>query len=291
MASRRKKLKLIEGQGTLSFGATAPPRSEEIVEEGKRDSDGDEGPRTIDNPQHHDRPEPSPSSHESQSASKTTSQPDRTFQDKWLDIYPWLRYKNNIMYCERCRKAKNDSTLAVGCVNFRTSTLSRHVNIWHKIVDITEAPPPKGTQTIPQARVNSLDKQSEAVSVAFKALFWLCKENLPLVKFRSLMRLLTSLGVPHIEQLHCRDTVDYTSDSSADDFLQVLSDLIDDNISKKMQQSPVLTVFVDESTDIVVHHKLAINVRIVDPTTLKPSTHFLTDVRLHEGTGMAFIVI
>ena len=52
-----------------------------------------------------------------------------------------------------------------------------------------------------------------------------CKENIPITKFRSLMNFLCELSVPNIEHLQCKDNVDYTSNSSADSFLSVLSDL------------------------------------------------------------------
>ena len=55
----------------------------------------------------------------------------------------------------------------------------------------------------------------------------------------------------------------------------------------QINASPVVTILTDESTDIVVHHKLCISCRIVDPVSLQPSTFFLTDVRLERGTGKA----
>ena len=119
-------------------------------------------------------------------------------------------------------------------------------------------------------------------------MYFLCKENLPLAKFKPLMDFLKLLKVPNIELLQISDTINYTSHSSADDFLKAISSVIDDNITNKMKASPVITVFCDESTDISVSHKLttSINVRLVNPiTSLKPQTHFLTDVRLHEATG------
>ena len=106
-----------------------------------------------------------------------------------------------------------------------------------------------------EGQKSALGKKEEAVVVAFKAMFWLCQEGLPLLKFRSHMKLLINLKVPNVNHLCCRDNVDYTSDSSADDFLKVLSDVIDENITEKVKQSPVITIFVDESTDIIVYFK------------------------------------
>ena len=93
------------------------------------------------------------------------------------------------------------------------------------------------------------------------------------------------MKVPGIENLKCPRNVDYSSTKSAYGFLDAMSEIIDENITAKMKQSPTITVLCDESTDIVVHHKLAINIRVVNPTTLMPTTHFLTDVYLDHGTG------
>lgn len=208
----------------------------------------------------------------------------RCWQERWLLIYPWLRYDSskNEMYCDLCRKNKKKNAMATGTDNFRTSTLTRHVQgSDHQLLSAA----PKEKERMKTCTKAALTKQEQALIVAFKSMFWLCQENLPISKFRSLMQFLTELGVPNIEHLQCKDTVDYTSNSSADSFLSVLSDLIDEEISQKVKQSPVVTVFVDESTDIVVHHKLAINVRVVDPLSLQPSTFFLTDVRLSAATG------
>ena len=60
---------------------------------------------------------------------------------------------------------------------------------------------------------------------------------------------------------------------------------IDANLGKKAADSPVITALTDESTDIVVNHRLAINICIVNPFDMQPSTHFLTDVRLLDGKG------
>lgn len=66
-----------------------------------------------------------------------------------------------------------------------------------------------------------------------------------------------------------------------------MSEDIDTEVTKKLQKSPVVTIMTDESTDIVVHHKLCITARIVDPVTLTPSTMFLIDLRITSATGAA----
>ena len=89
--------------------------------------------------------------------------------------------------------------------------------------------------------------------------------------------------MPHIEHVQCGEKTNYSSTTSAHGLLQVLSDIMDENITQKVNESPVITLFTDESTDIVANHKLAISVRVVDPLSINEaglSTFFLTDVRI-----------
>ena len=95
-------------------------------------------------------------------------------------------------------------------------------------------------------------------------------------QFKSFIDFLKFLECPYINYLQCGKDghIDYTSSTSTNEFLRVLSDVIDSSITQKVHEPPVVTVLTDESTDIVVPQKLAINVRVVDPVTLTPSTFF-----------------
>lgn len=95
------------------------------------------------------------------------------------------------------------------------------------------------------------------------------------------------VGTPNFDALQVNDRVDYSSYNTSVDSLGAISKVIDDNITEKMNKSPVITVLTDESTNLVVHHKLCISTRVIDPLTLQPSTFYLTDVRLNEATGKA----
>ena len=136
------------------------------------------------------------------------------------------------------------------------------------------------------AAEKALSKEEEAVQVAVKAVFWLCQESLPLHKYQSSLSFLRLLNVPHIEHLQCGEKTNYSSTMSAHGLLQVLSDIVDENITQKVNESPVITLFTDEGTDIVVNHKLAVSVRVVDPFTAHSHPNILsfTHTRTHTQT-------
>ena len=69
--------------------------------------------------------------------------------------------------------------------------------------------------------------------VALKAVYWLATENLPLSKYNSFMSFLKMLKVPDIEHHKCSKNIDYSSKTSGYSFLEVISNMIDENITKK----------------------------------------------------------
>lgn len=265
MPPKKKRLTEIPGQSKLSFKTLAVSVDPQPSTSGANE-DSAVGPGTS----------------KEDGTTDTDNRHKRNFQTSWLSVYPWLRHEGGLMFCHVCRDAKFKNALAVGTDNFRTSTLTRHLEL-SEHMRLVQAPAAQAEMKTAVAQVFS--KEAMAVSVAFKAVFWLCRENISLIKYQSLMELLADLKVPNIEHLSCTEHTDYRSARSANDFLEVLSDMIDEEISLKARQSPVISIMTDESTDIVVHHKLAVSIRTVDPTTLQPSTFFLTDVRLEEGTG------
>ena len=54
-----------------------------------------------------------------------------------------------------------------------------------------------------------------------------------------------------------------------------------------MSKSPVITVLANESTDITVTKRLTIYAQITNPKNMLPSTEFVTNVKITEGTGAA----
>ena len=274
----KKKIKPMEGQKSLfSFV--------------KKTSESDQPCRSSSNTTTDDIDRPSTSlgienqrSSDEVSDDKVTKK--RNFQKGWLMQYPWLKYDHNLdlMFCNICIGIKANNAMTQGTNNFRTSTLSRHLTCDdHKhALNV-----PKEKKSMEEATKRAFSKEEKAVFIAMKAVYWLCQESLPIHKYPSLIALLKDLEVPNIVHLQITPTIDYSSETSAKDFLSAMSDVIDENITKKVKNSPAITLFTDESTDIVVNHKLAINLRIVDPISLNPQTFFLTDVRIRSATGAA----
>ena len=58
---------------------------------------------------------------------KKTTVTQRTFQQKWLTLYPWLDYCENIgMTCKICKSGGRNNVYVTGCKNYRVSSITEH---------------------------------------------------------------------------------------------------------------------------------------------------------------------
>ena len=206
------------------------------------------------------------------------------FQQEWLLKWDWLRYDNkeSKMYCTLCERCKFKNTMALGTSNLKTTTIDRHSKSEQHEMAVNA---PLRAQNMAKAVDTIYSDKDKAILVCFKAVNWLCCESLPLSKYTSLMSLLKDVNTPDINLLAVDKRTDYTSYKSAADILLAMSDQINGVVTQQLKYSPVLTILTDESTNIMVHHKMVINCQIVNPTTLEPSTLFLTDIRITSATG------
>ena len=136
----------------------------------------------------------------------------------------------------------------------------------------------------------ALNNEEEGIILAMKVVYWFTQEDIPLTTYSSLIKFMKDCKMPHADVLNVNSRVDYDSYYTAMDLLTSFTNVIDTNITEKINASSVVTILTDESTDIVVYHKLCISTRIVDPTTLQPSTLFLTDIRIERATGKGMYI-
>ncbi|XP_061191044.1 zinc finger protein 862-like [Saccostrea echinata] len=124
-----------------------------------------------------------------------------------------------------------------------------------------------------------------ALIKAIKTVHWLANENLPLSKFESMMDFLKDIGTPSLHFLQVGNRIDYQSYYSANEFLHAISDVIEEKTTEKLQKSPFVTIFADESTDICNKKRMTMTARIINPENSRAQTVFLRDIEYESGTG------
>ena len=95
---------------------------------------------------------------------------------------------------------------------------------------------------------NIITREESAAMICFKAVQWICTENMPLSKYESLMTLLSDLNISHIGALRYSDRIGYRSYDTACEILPAMS-TVDEKIKEKLRAYFVVRILTDESTD------------------------------------------
>jgi hypothetical protein len=118
----------------------------------------------------------------------------RQFRQEWLKCYPWLTHNAETgMHCTFCTKHKMKNVYVSGNKDYQNSSLLRHqISDMHqqalKLNKLSENLE-KGVETLQNQSVDKLIPQLRTV-------MFLCKENIALDKFLSIIELQQQNGAP-----------------------------------------------------------------------------------------------
>ena len=117
-----------------------------------------------------------------------------------------------------------------------------------------------------------------------RSVYWLSKEKIATMKFNSLMGFLKIQGCPDIDNLHSGDNATYTSDRSAEEFQDAISQVIENDLTCKLKNCNIVSLMCDESDDVAVKKKLVCYVRFVPKDgEFEPETLFLDNIEIEKG--------
>ncbi len=210
----------------------------------------------------------------------------RTFQDKWL-LDPakktWLRYdvKMKLMFCTICQEQHKKNTFTKGTNNFRTSTLTRHVESSDHQEALNEIALRHDFET---SFSRSMSEKEQATLMQMKTIYWMVKEGIALNKFGSLRDLLSALDCPYAGKMKVGENAKYTSLVAVNDMVSAMASCIRQNVVEQLRSSPSISILADESTDLSVTKKLVLYAKVLSPSFV-PSTHFLANLKITSATG------
>ena len=187
--------------------------------------------------------------------------------------------------CMEDRVAKNSFTR--GCSNFRKSALTEHVaTLDHR--NALKTPVHRSNQEEVTKIVLTKEENGIYTNIAQagKAVHWIVSEDLPLWRYDSFMCLMAEYEVTDVDKLKVIESTLYTSRYTANDILKVLAKDVDAQAGKQVDESRLLSVLADETTDITVRKQMGIYVRTLDKDFV-PYTRFLTNIHIDSGTGEA----
>lgn len=171
------------------------------------------------------------------------------------------------------------------CRNFQNSCLSRHAGLTeHQI--LIDAPALRNDLRIVNEKRES--KEEQAMKIVFRCLHFLITEDMALVKFKPLVHFLHKLAkdgfdLNDLKVLKMSD-FGYESSYTSSEILACMADVVEDNLKTDLDESEVVTVLADESTDISNHKRLVVYAQLITPD-MTPKTKFIANVECGDATG------
>ena len=176
------------------------------------------------------------------------------------------------MYCEYCTSTKQKTSLFFpGTSRMKKSVLVEHVKTQAHMCAIV------GQN---QLIHSDLEEDEKGLLNTFKAVLFLARQDMAIIKFDSLCSLIYDCNGEMIKS--------YRNTHSASEMLHCLATVHLDTLLQHVRNSPFFSIVIDESTDVAVNKQLIMYVRYIEPAG--PVTSFATILQLEEGSALAIYV-
>ena len=203
----------------------------------------------------------------------------RRFLNEWLSKYKWLRYENDMMYCNVCISAKDSiNPFTEGCINFQNSTLSRHqeskahINSI-KLLDMKLNFSKAYSSATAQKDIESSEKIN-SYAMQLRTVYVMCKRDIAADTFTDLM---------HLQNLNGLKCDYFKSPQIVAEYEQIIEQSISDSLLQKINNSEFIGLMLDETCDISVNKKLAIYIKYL--TDGETSVSFIGNEKITDGTA------
>ena len=204
------------------------------------------------------------------------------FQYSWNKRWPWLLFKEDLgMFCKLCTSIyPSDDIVFVGrgSKDFKTSALLRHASS-KKHQSALEREKIAQSSNLKVSVQKSLTTNEESIVASMKAAYFMAKQDIAMAKHSAIMDLLKCVNSPCINSAPV-----YSHSSFIEEFHEIFYEIIQDQLLNIIQSSPFMSVIIDESTDIGVHKKLIVYVKLLNGSEIE--THFLHNTEVINGTAM-----
>ena len=217
----------------------------------------------------------------------------RKFRPGWKTdkrFSDWLQYdpRKGRMTCSFCLESGFKNNFTTGCGDMRRSALCRHETTSdHKTAVTNHAE----RAAFHQAAEHAISLEEGAIMTALKTTYFLAKEEIASSKLSALCDLLVMVNADGIKHLSREDStrrgeqLTYRSNRSVTDFQKALSQVIEEDVLRKIEWNDVIGLMTDETSDITVTHKMIVYIRAIDPDLFEAREFFLADVELNSANA------
>ena len=121
---------------------------------------------------------------------------------------------------------------------------------------------------------NVWEAEESAVKAALACVYFMAKEEIPhTTKYEPMMKLLSYLGLPHLDVLNEGGNAKYTSCRVVDELLTLLGDEVKQSVGRQLQKSPCIGLICDETTDLSSTKALVIYTKAIVQCTVHNKVH------------------
>ena len=131
---------------------------------------------------------------------------------------------------------------------------------------------------------NVWEAEESAVKAALACVYFMANEEIPhTTKYEPMMKLLSYLGLPHLDVLNKGGNAKYTSYHVVDGLLTLLGDEVKQSVGRQLQKSPCIGLIFDETTDLSSTKALVIYAKAIVQCTVQTNLLPLTELPLGVG--------
>ena len=221
----------------------------------------------------------------------------KSFQVSWLSdpkYKSWLMYdeQQGSMKCRFCLASKFNNNFTRGCKDLQKSALNRHMNATFCRDHARAIQDHEQRKATVVAADRATTIQDAAVEKALRCVYWLAKEEIASHKFPSLVNLIKMMGDSDLPHLTMADPtrrgmrLTYESSHAIEDFQTAQNEVVEKNVLHRVQSSPVISIMVDETSDVTVTRKLIVYAKSIIEETGAVAEVFISNVDL-EGSATA----
>ncbi|XP_015930201.2 zinc finger protein 862 [Parasteatoda tepidariorum] len=211
-----------------------------------------------------------------------------TFDQKWLETFPWLRHSlkdlKDVLHCNLCIKHKKNSDspwVKDGCISIRLDKIKAHEKSATHMASIVQE-----TNFLTSNNLSSENPESKtfkAVKAGMKTLHFLVENNLPYTTlFEPLIKFcIEELDCSILKPLRKAKNASYTSYASTNEFLNVMASVKEKELLDDINKSPCFSVLADETSDLNNRKHMAMAVSYLKEGEEK--TSFVKNTMIPDG--------
>ena len=211
---------------------------------------------------------------------------ERCFVQSWTENYPWITYDKEEcrMYCSICKQHKKKNTFASsGSTNFRRSALvdhgksGEHTDALRLSLESKQAAPVFAT---------AIETADNAMLSLLKAAYFIAREDLAILKFEELIKLLERCLCPHLP----REL--YRNRDGCNELIALITQSLESEFNLILKESPYLGIMIDESTDLSVRKNLLLYINSLNSSG-NVDTYFahISEVKQCDAEGLTWHIL